>query len=186
MDRADAVRLVVDEHTKGGFFSSVFMDYPNGVAHKLFKGHCHPSISREGRQVRDGVRRLVFQDEIKAYEIASRSPILRRYVPEFFGVVRVDGVSDASGNDLSHLYLLDCCYSMELIEGDAIDFDPSKPDVDEIVREFAAEGIEILGDSSCFVDDGPPRMKIIDFRTRDILFEDDASNSPSALHERPD
>ena len=153
----------------------MFPDRRQGLAYKVFKSTKHPQrlvrIRRQDdgselrEEVDDGARRLVFQDEVKAQEIVSGLPVLSRYTPEFHGVVRVERVSSSAGDDVSERYLLDCCYCMELIQGEATKLDQIDGDFGQIVSQFEREGIA-LGDSSCFFPDDPARIRFVDLATQ--------------------
>ena len=172
--RLGPIQLVVDDQTRRGGFAEVFLRPRERLAYKLFRSQRHPdrllvgarpgSADDERKELPDVFRRAIFQDEVTACQIAARTPALKRYVPRFFGVVPVESVSDGTGSDLSQYYLPSCCYCLDLIDGHAEKLDPSKPHVARLVEEFYAAEIDI-GDSSCFFQDDPSRIKIIDFAT---------------------
>jgi len=120
-----------------------------------------------------GAEKWIFNAEVGAYERLKDHPELQRYVPEFFGVVRVDRVINAAGRSISGKYCLDLCFSMERLPPDPDELKygmffgmPEWSFLEPIGQAFEAAGIRSLGDASVLQwRDGNP--KLIDFALYD-------------------
>ena len=80
----------------------------------------------------------------------------------------MDNVIGEDGLSLKDSFLLDCCYSMELLDGKETKFPTNYVEtyshLADAVRRFRNLGID-LTDSSAFDIDDPLRFKFIDFET---------------------
>ena len=154
----------------GGAFAVVVLYYENAFARKLFK-----AIFDKERPWENELRKKVFSSEVEAYKKLMSSNIdLCGLAPDFRGVPKITKVLDFYGNDVSVSYLLDCCYDMELINGD---FDkllesgrPKNitPEALSVIQEpFNNLGIMYMEDSSVTIDSSGNIVKIIDFAVSD-------------------
>ena len=136
-----------------------------GRAFKLFKRYPQfpPKQPEEGR-------RLTFQHQCQAYEIASSDPILKNHIATYYGRAIIDDVIDEDGGSAKESYLPDCCYVVEVMRGvetktaSALRLGEIEQ-VDHIRQatdKFASIGIVFL-DSSVFDAADPVRYKFIDF-----------------------
>ena len=166
--------LSLDEHTKEGAFASVFCDIEQRIAYKAFKSHRHPSaswLSRERAIAEDELRRAVFRSQVRAYEIASHSESLSAIVPAFHGTTVIERILDEQGIPVSDHYLLECCYAMELIDGEPEKLRDGYAHVRRIKNYFRDAGIKFVDDASAFFQDNPHRIKIIDFAVADEYYK---------------
>ena len=136
-----------------------------GRAFKLFKRY--PQFPP--RQTEEG-RRLTFQHQCQAYELASGDPFLQHHIGTYYGRAIIDDVIDEDGSSVKESYLLDCCYVLEVMRGvetktasalrlgEIEHFDHIRQATDK----FASIGIVFL-DSSVFDAADPVRYKFIDF-----------------------
>ena len=74
-----------------GAYSHIFVVPGSNRAYKLFLNTQAPSPSPAAIQ-NEAKRQLVFEDEVKAYGLASSIPELKRHVPKFFGSQTVSDV----------------------------------------------------------------------------------------------
>ena len=136
-------------------------------AYKLFRSgpEIPPRRTKEGR-------RLVFECQYKAFQLAAVDSFLGLHIAEFHGVQILDDVIDGDGNSLQTSYLLDCCYAVELFGSTAIEIKATDERVqgDEHIerarQRFQELGIATL-DSSVFRYDDPVRFKFIDIEMKD-------------------
>ena len=152
----------------GGY--SVIIKDENKV-YKLFKNSINV---KRLRSFEDKLINLVFNSEVDAYKITQNVKELQRYVPEFYGTVNVEKVEDENCKDVSNLYLLNCCYSMEFINGHFYKLFLSNlsDEVQRVIKLFYDNGINYLEDSCvAFVSD--TNFRIIDFATNDAYHENE-------------
>lgn len=149
-----------------GVYSDVFA--ADSKAYKLFKSG--PEVPP--RQTKAG-RRRVFECQCEAFQLASADPWLRNHIATFHGPCRIEDVLDETGIGIAAAYLLDCCYALELIGPDEVDFkvtadwvvQQSGAHIKEAVERFDRIGISAL-DSSVFHYADPERFKFIDIELR--------------------
>jgi hypothetical protein len=97
-------------------------------------------------------------------------PCLKHHVATFHGRACVEDVIDMEGKSIKELFLLDCCYGLEILTGDETKT-ASKLTLSEIENfahvKDAADKFRELGisvsDSSVFDAGDPGRFKFIDF-----------------------
>jgi hypothetical protein len=106
-----------------GGFADVFLAPAERKVFKLFKNHKHPGVPPERGVIEDELRRLVFEAERRAYEIASADEDLKKFIPVFYGSPKVSHVVALNGQDITHQYLLDCCLELEQLEGECDKFE---------------------------------------------------------------
>lgn len=115
-------------------------------------------------------RRHEFRCQVRAYEIASSHSVLRRHIPEFFGTTKVSDVIAADGSSVANQYLLDCCYVMGRIAGEAQKLSEwrrwERPEhISELLQEFEDAGIGYCSDASLFSRCDRDHVVFIDFAT---------------------
>jgi hypothetical protein len=153
-----------------GVYADVFE--LDGKAYKLFlSGPDSPP-----RQTRAG-RKRVFESQCEAFRSLSKDPWLQGHAATFFGNCTIDDVIGADGTSVKHDYLLDCCYSLELLDlGEVVQETglyrneskawPAGYDdrwyMKEARARFKALGISTLDASVVFPND-PEAFKFIDF-----------------------
>lgn len=158
---------------------TVFRDTESACVYKIFIGPSHPngySCEDEER------RRKVFRSECEAYEILSQDELLRSHAPKFFGTVTIDDVLDENGQSEADRYLLDCCYKMEFIEGNACKIGALEsvfPHLRQAVRHFQDAGVAYMKDCCVFFPEDKQQFKFIDFATKE--FEPPAHNLPLVM-----
>ncbi len=115
---------------------------------KLFISGMHPSNILQGltHPEHDRQRRDTFSAECDAYDIAMANPGIRRHVPDFFGRVEISDVLDENGISMAMNYLLDCCYSIEYVNGNEMKLgfyaeESCPPHVVELLRQMKTAGI---------------------------------------------
>lgn len=151
---------------ESGAFSVVLRNGPRTHAYKLFFSEAADRNIMSNRK-----RRAIFESEVEAYRIAQADDDLRLLVPQFFGMRQVTAITDSSRtDDITRLFLLDCCYEMELVPGKAVKANEIRlkmPVVDEYRNKFMQKGIKYMEDSLVFLL-ADRRMKFIDFGVRDV------------------
>lgn len=130
-----------------GVYSDVFS--VNGKACKLFKSG--PEVPP--RQTREG-RKRVYLCQVEAYRRTAVDPELQSYLPTFYGPCAIDDVVDEGGKSVREDYLLDACYSLQVLEGQElklVDPDVARryPKVPFVRSQLKALGVETL-DASVF------------------------------------
>lgn len=149
-----------------GMFGGLFAPGDGAIVYKVFR--------RAGRDpVRERAGRAVFEAEVAAYRIAVADPGLRRYVPGFHGVVRVQAIRDAGGHSRLSDYLPDCCYAIDRVSGEEDKYTglfetEDWPPLERLMARFADAGIHYLDDASVFNARDDSQLKIIDFATHDV------------------
>jgi hypothetical protein len=89
----------------------------DGRAYKLFlSGPENPP-----RQTKTG-RKRVFESQCVAFRLLSQDPWLQSHAATLFGQCMVDDVIGEYGTSVKDDYLLDCCYSIELLDLGGIKF----------------------------------------------------------------
>jgi hypothetical protein len=142
-----------------GVYATVFRI--GSVVYKLFRSR--PEVPP--KQTLEG-RRRVYGDQCEAYRVACADTYLANRIAYFHGPAIVTDVLDAEGRTIKDAYLLDCCYAIELLDGEETKFPRNYraqyPHVDSAIKRFEQHGIDI-GDSSVFRICDPDRFKFIDF-----------------------
>lgn len=140
-----------------GIYAKVF-DL-EGKAYKLFVRVDGPPP----KQTVEG-RRRTFLAQCEAYERASQDLLLRDHIAANFGPCVVEDVINLNG--IKDSFLLNCCYSIELLGGEETKFPANYVEtyshLADAIRRFRNLGID-LTDSSVFDIDDPLRFKFIDF-----------------------
>jgi len=155
-----------------GAFSVVFQHPNNGKVFKLFR------VRAENIQLGDlgihepALRQAAFDSEVAAYQIAMGAEGIRPLVPTFHGQGVVDQVLDSDGADISHQFLLECCYVIDLVKGPApVKFTRAVAEQHAHLRAataaFEASGINYWCDGAVFHASDPALTKIIDFALDD-------------------
>jgi hypothetical protein len=93
------IKQVVPFPPRGGF-ADLFLDPAERKAFKLFKNHKHPNVCPERGTKEDDLRRLMFEAEKQAYEIATADEHLKTYSPVFYGARNVSRVVALNGRDI--------------------------------------------------------------------------------------
>lgn len=154
----------------GGVYADVFE--LDGRAHKLFRS----GPDSPPRQTRSG-RKRVFESQCQAYRSLVKDPWLQSHAATFFGIGTVEHVIGEDGTSNDDDYLLECCYSIELLDlGDVVQETglhrneakawPAGYDdpwhLKEARARFKTLSISTLDASVVFPND-PERFKFIDF-----------------------
>lgn len=127
-------------------------------------------VDRENRRVRKVLFRKsqtsleivedVFNDEVRAYEIAQRDPTTAMHIPKFYGRTNSGDICDAAGQPLDDHFCPHFAYEMDFIEGQDIKLNDSRYKND-FEKMFGKAGVNFLTDASIFEGVNPPM--IIDF-----------------------
>ena len=151
-----------------GGYSDIFGN--DDRVYKLYISATNPRCNH-GRphHLENELRKINFQSELEAWEIVSNREDICELTPIFYGKVQIQSVVDQQYKDISDLYLLDCCYSLEWIKGNAQKFDSVSWKYPEVIPRFHCAGIMYTIDMSVFIIEG--KLKLIDFSTRDAYFE---------------
>src|SRR5271169_5429847 len=145
-----------------GAFADIFII--EDKIYKVFIGHKHHRCgSPERKSLEDELRRITFKSEYDAWEIAAKSEELKSIIPIYYGKCVITRINDENGSDVSDRYLLECCLSMEKINGKDIKFDLLKSEYPEIIAKFQKAGIKYTLDMSAFPPDGNRAISLIDF-----------------------
>jgi hypothetical protein len=159
--------LMTKDIIERGAYADIFRPRGTNLAYKLFVSGNHPTNVGQGltRPVDEERRRKTFLSECLAYERAAQHPFLCYHIPHSFHRPAVADVTDSTGV-VSHLYLLDCCYAMEYIDGDAWKLGEllDRPThIEQALQVFREAGIRHLSDVSIFYPDDSQNFKFIDF-----------------------
>lgn len=172
--------LQLSQHYKKGCFGRVELNHQTKRAIKLFHAKDTSEIFFETRPWENEIRKIVFADEVQAYELANSCQDLRSLVPRFFGKRCFSSIKSESGEDVSHLYLLDCCYEIELIDGQFIklgklaSYGVPQLEIDRITALFNGAGIKYTDDADATTSCDLQRIeKVIDFATRNTYYEEE-------------
>ena len=168
-----------------GAFAVVLINKGTKTAIKLFKSYDHPQLNGTGKQEIGEFKTheyhtKVFETEIKAYELVQQSELLKKYTPQYYGTTSVVKITE-NGNDITHQFLKNCCFSIEFIDGYEKKVSLIRNDtallnylennlglnLAEIIKEFNRLGINYLTDSTAIFNDN--EFKIIDFGTIDSV-----------------
>lgn len=165
----DGLVLAARDYLGGGAFGDVFQRGDRAI--KVFKwpkdltGQLTPVHAAVQR------RRSVFAAELDAFLIASRIPELAAHTPAFFGPVEVADVTDFEGRSVRPWYLLDCAYSMALMEGPTADVTPevvaSHAHLTAFIAQMERHGIRRTDDMMGWHLEDPQRFVLGDFATYD-------------------
>jgi hypothetical protein len=153
-----------------GVYADVFE--VDGRAYKLFLS----GPESLPRQTKAG-RKRVFESQCEAFRSLSKDPWLQSHAATFFGNCTIDDVIGEDGTSVEDDYLLDCCYSLELLDlGEVIQetglyrneakaWSVGCDDhwhMKEAKARFKALGISTMDASVVFPND-PEKFKFIDF-----------------------
>ena len=154
-----------------GGFAGVFLAPAERKVFKLFKNYKHPDVSPERGVIEDELRRLVFEAERRAYEIASADEELQQFIPVFYGSPKVSRVVALDGQDITNHYLLDCCLELQQLEGECVKFESIRCRFEPVEALFHRAGIRYTKDMSAFLEANGNGIKLIDFAIRDAYGE---------------
>jgi hypothetical protein len=161
--------LRTEDLIASGAYADIFRPPGGKLAYKLFVSGKHPTNVSQGltRPQDDQGRRKTFISECEAYGRVTQDPFLRDHVPHSFGRCTIADVLHSS-ESIADFYMLDHCYLMEYIEGDArklgeypADFRPAH--IERALDAFRKIGVSHLTDASIFFADDPNHFKFIDF-----------------------
>jgi hypothetical protein len=170
-----------DYSISSGSHADVFIDLKKKIAYKLFISYDHPCMDGTGKETTgktntEEYRKKVFNTEVQAYLNAQKSDFLKTHTPTFLGTTQIESVKYGE-IDISNHYLLNCCYSMEFIDGSCEKLNLLNPELlqqlecnlsfklDMLIEEFKVYGILYTLDSSVIYNNA--EFKIIDFGTID-------------------
>ena len=111
----------------------------------------------------------VHQEEVRAYELASQTPVTADLLAKCYGAVSVLRVTDAAGTDVSDRYLLDTGILLERLRGPEekafeLDF-KLYPDIEQRMDALWNAGVDAT-DASAFGLGTPGDLRFIDVTTR--------------------
>ena len=112
--------LKMEDRLTSGAYGDIFPASGGRLAHKVFVSdqHC-TNVRQHLTRPEDAERRhKVFLSECEAYRRAGLYPYLRDHIARFDGRCVIQDVTDRA-RSLAHQYMLDHCYVMEYIEGNA-------------------------------------------------------------------
>ncbi len=163
-----------------GAFACVALDYTAGIAHKIFKKKDVTTYEFRNSPWENEIRQCVFLSEYEAYKAAMIDESACKIVPKLYEHVQVSKVLDNYDNDVSDHFLLDCCFSMELIEGNFVKFMPNGisvvPEIEtqRVKQILLNAGIRYFNDASITITASSQRIhKIIDFALCDTYYEEE-------------
>jgi hypothetical protein len=173
--------LQLTQHYKQGAFGRVELNHQTKRAIKLFFAIDTTQITYQERPWENEIRKIVFAEEVQAYELAKSCTDLLPHVPKFLCKRSFSTITSESGEDVSYLYLLDCCYEIELIEGRFEKlhdwprrFDTPMHEVDRITALFRNAGINHTKDADATTSGDRQRIeKVIDFAIRDTYHDEE-------------
>ncbi len=154
-----------------GAFADVFFFSNEKRVFKLFKNHKHPDVPAERGHAEDELRRLVFESEKQAYEIATVKKELRMFVPDYYGGCTVTRVGAQDGRNITGLYLLDCCLELQKLEGSCVKFESVRNRFGYVETLFQQAGINHTKDMSAFLGSDGIGIRLIDFAMQDVYAE---------------
>ena len=139
--------LSLSDRIGRGAFADVFAPLPGGKAFKLFRRRENTFLA--------GVAPHVFRSETAALEIASRHPVLKDYVPKYYGPCSIERVVDMRGRSMNWRYWMSLCYGMERLAKDPQErkfgsfFETERwSEMAQLEAAFEEAGIRHLGDAS--------------------------------------
>lgn len=145
----------------GGAYGAIFF-HSGDKAVKVFR----KDISKPIEHIRN-----VFFSEVGAYEIAQNISELNGIVPKFYGVVSVDRIENAAGDDISDQFHLNLAYEMEKLDGPFIKAGHAGLDsVKVVTKVLHANRIMHTSDMDVLIIDGEIK-KIIDFAIQEYELE---------------
>lgn len=157
------IKVLNTKNTLGeGAFGVVLRSGDGSRAYKLFR--------RVGDKPGE-YGRLLFESELRAYQIAHSDTRVARHVPAFYGGATIEKLIDPERGDLSEHFHLEHCIVMERIHGEDRKLGPHggdrHPHVCRIVDRLHRVDVLFTEDISVFFRDDPDKFKIIDFGMRD-------------------
>jgi hypothetical protein len=152
-----------------GAYADVFHSPHENAIYKVFLNGRHPTNFSQGFNLPedDERRRLTFSSEVEAYRRASADDFLSSHIPRFLGTAEIADIEAETGS-VAHLYLLDCCYSLELLAGKAVklgslNYDCLSEHLIKALDTFRSLGIKHVSDASVFSPHDRDLFKFIDF-----------------------
>lgn len=134
----------------------------DGRATKVFRRH--------NDATEDHVKN-VFQSEVCAYKLAASCESVRCLIPEFFGCISVERITDAEGSDVSSQFYLRRAYQMQRIEGNFVKLGTLDEAIRQpVIEKFRSIGIHHTCDASVIVTDNAV-TSIIDFAIQEFVLE---------------
>lgn len=113
----------------------------------------------------------VFQSEVCAYKLATSHENLRCLIPEFFGCVSVERITNKEGCDVSSQFFLHRAYQMQRVEGTFVKLGTLAESIRQpVIDNFRSADIRHLCDASVIVKDGAITC-VIDFATQEFVLE---------------
>lgn len=112
------ISMSLDTKFDEGSQAIVFLDRTNNFAYKIFKSFRHPNCDAEDgfEDKFNAYKRCVFNSEVEAYMLISKSDIVH-YFPRYYSNTVIEKVFDENGKDISYQFLLDCCLTLDLVNG---------------------------------------------------------------------
>jgi len=170
------MEIQLTQDFREGGFAKVILSRQDGRAIKVFKrlNEYPPQRSRSA-----------FLAEVDAYKILKTHANLQKHTPIFHGVVEISKITDCTGLEVSHQFMLDCCYVLSLCQGEDTKL-KSPLSVEDYLLQFVAQlkavGIAHTDDCSVFNRKNKDDFVLIDFATHDAA---DAFDMKSSLATTP-
>jgi hypothetical protein len=149
--------LRTEDLIASGAYADIFRPPGSKLAYKLFVSGEHPTNVSQGltRPEDDERRRKTFVSECEAYDRVTQDPFLRHHTPHSFGRCMVADVLHST-ESMADFYMLDHCYVMEYIQGNARKLgeclvDSSPEHIERALKSFRKVGIFHLNDASVFL-----------------------------------
>jgi hypothetical protein len=159
------MQLLLAHRDVEGSCADLFFYPADGRLYKLFRGTPGTTVGRRNR--------AVFDAEVAAYALLQDSASLLRHSPAYYGTVDVCAVLTADGRHVHGRYLLDCCYSTDLLPGPCVKVfgvpDEYQGSVLALMARFENAGIQHVADADVNGWESPTTMKLLDFATYDAL-----------------
>src|SRR5437773_5774062 len=109
--------LELKQRINSGAYSDIFLSEDRQRVFKLFISDKHKTNTDQWLKPSLERIRRTFESECQAYRLAHEHPFLTKHVPAFFGTVQVGDVIGPNGKSIKDQYLLEFCYSTELVRG---------------------------------------------------------------------
>ncbi len=105
-------RLSIEPGAYSGATADVFN--VEGIAYKVFRSY---GVAQTIQRIRD-----TFKSQIDAYRIAAGDSWLRQHTATYHGCLTIEDILNEDNESVRDLYVLDCCYRMELLPGNDVKF----------------------------------------------------------------
>ncbi len=147
-----------------GVYGNVFFSEQKGRVVKVYlKEGEHANIFKTSLD-------KVFEMEKSALVLANKTPELARFVPAYYGEVKVSEVIDKNGQDISYKFHLDMAFEMEFIDGKSIKQPNSESS--KLRELFAQYGIYGTDDMDCFYGPEGTIVKVVDITMKEYVLWD--------------